>query len=178
MTDTKDFSIDPVSGILSVSSALDRERQSIYELRIRASDCKGKGTPDRPPLISSALVRVTIDDVNDNAPQFALPNMTTVKIREDVPIGTVVAVLTATDPDLGRGGQIVYSIVGDLSDKIFRVDRTTGTIRTAERLDFEQRQVHTVVVRAADQGTPELSTDTTVSLILFLFIYIIIIRTT
>lgn len=167
VTDTKDFSIDPVSGILSVSSALDRERQSIYELRIRALDCNGKGTPDRPPLISSALVRVTIDDVNDNAPQFALPNMTTVKIREDVPVGTVVAVLTATDPDLGRGGQIVYSIVGDLSDKIFRVDRTTGTIRTAERLDFEQRQVHTVVVRAADQGTPELSTDTTVSLILF-----------
>ncbi|XP_076387964.1 FAT atypical cadherin kugelei isoform X3 [Megachile rotundata] len=161
VTETNDFRVDPVTGVLSVFGRLDRERQEIYELRIRARDNGGKGT-DTPPLYSDALVRVTVDDVNDNAPTFALSSYT-VKIREDVPIWTVVAVVDATDPDEGAGGDVEYFLSDAMeSEGFFKVDKVSGTIRTVQSLDFEERQVHTLTVVARDRGEPSLSSETMV----------------
>jgi protocadherin Fat 1/2/3 len=162
VTDTEDFAVDPVTGVLTVASGLDRERQEVYELKIRATDGGGKYS-DKPPLYSDALVRVTIDDENDNAPSFALQTYT-VKVREDIPVGSVVAIVSATDPDVGQGGEVRYTLVGggDGGEGIFSVDRLSGTIRTVEALDFEERQVHSLTVRARDRGSPSLFTDTNV----------------
>lgn len=66
VTDTTDFQIDPDNGILYISSPLDRERQDLYELQIRASD-NGEHS-----LFSEALVRINVEDVNDNVPEFSL----------------------------------------------------------------------------------------------------------
>ncbi|CAH1993276.1 unnamed protein product [Acanthoscelides obtectus] len=114
VTDTKDFAVDKYSGVLTVASSLDRERQELYELRIRATDNGGKGS-DNLPLYSEALVRISIDDINDNVPKFSLPNYV-VKVREDIPKGTVVAVVTASDPDLGPEGE-VHSLVVFANDR-------------------------------------------------------------
>lgn len=161
VTETNDFRVDPVTGVLTVFGRLDRERQEIYELRIRAQDNGGKGT-DSPPLYSDALVRVTVDDVNDNAPSFALSTYT-VKIREDVPIWTVVAVVDATDPDEASGGDIEYFLSDAMeSEGYFKVDKMSGTIRTTQSLDFEERQVHTLTIVAKDRGEPSLSSETMV----------------
>ncbi|CAG9865047.1 unnamed protein product [Phyllotreta striolata] len=162
VTDTKDFSVDPSSGVLIVSNYLDRERQSLYELKIRATDGGGKGA-DNPPLHSEALVRISIDDINDNPPRFSLPNYA-VKIREDVPKGTVVASVTASDPDLGAEGDVVYSLEDSDSDGAFKIDSASGTIRTTKFLDFEERQVHGLVVRANDKGNPSLSSEASVTI--------------
>ncbi|XP_076298680.1 FAT atypical cadherin kugelei isoform X2 [Lasioglossum baleicum] len=160
-TETNDFRVDPVTGVLSVFGRLDRERQEIYELRIRAQDNGGKGT-DMPPLYSDALVRVTVDDVNDNAPTFALSSYT-VKVREDVPVWTVVAVVDATDPDEGAGGDIEYFLSDAMeSEGYFKVDKVSGTIRTTQSLDFEERQVHTLTIVAKDRGEPSLTAETMV----------------
>lgn len=159
VTETKDFKVDPISGVLSVFGKLDRERQEVYELKIRASDNGGHGL-DIPPLYSDALVRVTVDDINDNPPTFALPSYS-VKIREDVPVWCVVAVVEATDPDEGPGGEIEYSLSDSMdSEGFFKVDQVSGTVRTAKNLDFEQRQVHTVTIVAKDRGEPSLSSET------------------
>lgn len=161
VTDTKDFHVDKTTGILIVSNTLDRERQDLYELRIRATDGGGKG-PDNPPLYSEALVRISIDDINDNAPKFSLPNYS-VKIREDLPNGTVVAMVTASDPDLGPDGEVVYSLEDTDSEGTFKIDRLSGTIRTTKPLDFEERQVHSLIVYASDRGNPSLSSEATVT---------------
>lgn len=162
VTDTKDFSVDEVTGVLTVSNELDRERQDLYELHIRATDSGGKG-PDNPPLYSEALVRISIDDINDNAPKFSLSNYV-VKIREDIPKGTVVAVVTASDPDLGPEGEVLYSLEDTDSDGTFKIDRLSGTIRTTKPLDFEERQVHSLIVFANDKGNPSLSSEATVTI--------------
>ncbi|XP_049837416.1 fat-like cadherin-related tumor suppressor homolog isoform X3 [Schistocerca gregaria] len=163
VTDTDDFAVDARAGVLTVAAALDRERQDVYELKVRATDGGGGGGGDVPPLSSDAIVRILIDDVNDNAPAFALPSYT-VKAREDLPVGSVVAVVGASDPDVGAGGQVQYSLVGGAGDgdEAFSVDRLSGAVRTAAPLDFEERQVHTLVVRARDRGAPPLSSSTTV----------------
>ncbi|XP_053598514.1 fat-like cadherin-related tumor suppressor homolog isoform X2 [Microplitis demolitor] len=158
VTETKDFRVDPVSGVLSVYGKLDRERQEIYELKIRASDNGGSG--EVPPLYSDALVRVTVDDINDNPPTFPLPSYS-VKVREDIPVWSVVAIVEATDPDEGPGGEIEYSLSDTMdSEGYFKVDQLSGTVRTTRTLDFEQRQVHTITIVAKDRGEPSLSSET------------------
>lgn len=158
ITDTNDFRIDALTGVLTVNAELDRERTEVYELRVRATD--GAGRTDVTALHSEAIVRVTVDDINDNAPQFSLSDYT-VRVREDVPKGTVVAVVTASDPDTAGGGEILYSLSDD-SDSAFRIDKYSGTVRTTKALDFEARQVHSLVVRATDRGVPALSAETSV----------------
>lgn len=158
ITDTKDFHVDSVTGVLSVSAPLDRERQEMYELRIRATD--NGGNHEQSALFSDAIVRVTIDDINDNAPTFSLSDYT-VRIREDIPKGTVVAVVTASDLDSGPGGEVFYSLSED-SDQNFKIDKYSGTIKTTKMLDFEERQIHSLIVQASDRGTPSISSETSV----------------
>lgn len=158
VTDTKDFRVDSVSGILSIFSLLDRERQELYELRVRASD--NGGNDNQPCLYSEAIVRIIVDDINDNAPQFSLKDYN-LRVREDVPLYSVIAIVTATDMDSGPGGEIVYSL-SDNSDGNFRIDRHSGTIRTLKLLDFEERQIHSLTVRATDLGSPAISSETSV----------------
>ncbi|KAK0183285.1 hypothetical protein PV327_001340 [Microctonus hyperodae] len=159
VTETKDFKVDPITGVLSVFGKLDRERQELYELKIRVSDNGGHST-DVPPLYSDALVRVTVDDINDNPPTFALPSYS-VKVREDVPVWCVVAVVEATDPDEGTGSEIEYFLSDAMeSEGFFKVDQVSGAVRTTRRLDFEQRQVHTLTIIAKDHGEPSLSSET------------------
>lgn len=161
VTDTQDFAVDSSQGILYVANPLDRERQEVYELKVRATDGGGKDS-SKPPLYSDALIRVIVDDINDNSPAFALASYT-VKVREDVPTGTVFAVITATDPDVGEGGDVRYSLAQETDvDGVFLIDKLTGTLRTAKALDFEERQLHSLVVRARDRGTPPLMSETTV----------------
>lgn len=131
-----EFCVDRISGVLTVCSALDRERRALYELTVRATDGGG--------LHAEALVRVAVDDVNDNAPRFSL-SAYSARVREDVPIGTLVAVLEAFDPDLGAGGDITYTLPDQApEDAVFTVDKTSGTLRSAKRLDFEERQVRSI----------------------------------
>lgn len=160
ITDTDHFRVDSNSGILYVAAPLDRETQELYELKIKAYD-RASDPKDVESLHSEALVRIFIDDVNDNAPSFPM-NSYTVKSREDIPVGSVVAILDATDPDLGHGGDIRYSLFGETEvDSPFVIDRFTGTVRTVKPLDYEERQVHTLTVRARDRGTPSLTSEVT-----------------
>lgn len=154
--ETREFAVNPSTGLLYVATPLDRERQSFYELIVRASD----GANDLMSLHSDALVRITVDDVNDNAPNFSLPEYT-VRAREDIPVGTVIAILTATDPDLDSGGEVRYEIKSETdSENLFVIDRNTGTVRLKESLDYEERQIHRLTVTARDRGAPSLSSET------------------
>ncbi|XP_065574069.1 fat-like cadherin-related tumor suppressor homolog isoform X5 [Artemia franciscana] len=159
LTDTDDFRLDPHSGLLTVSAPLDREQNDYYELLIMARDMGDAINPISPVLTSQAMVRVKILDVNDNKPSFS-SNYQVVKIREDIPIGSVVAIISATDPDLGKGGEIKYSIEPTYpSENLdrFLIDSKTGTIRLNRNLDYEERQIYNITVKGEDHGEPHLS---------------------
>ncbi|XP_046644672.1 fat-like cadherin-related tumor suppressor homolog isoform X5 [Daphnia pulicaria] len=155
--ESSDLKLDPNTGLLTVSGQLDRERRDFYEVVVIARD----GSPNGPGLTAKALVRVRILDVNDVAPRFARP-WQVVKIREDMPVGAVVALVEASDPDLGLGGVVRYSLASSYASEIvdqFSIDKVTGTVRLARRLDFEDRSVYNLTVRAKDRGSPSLSSE-------------------
>lgn len=142
------FNVDKNTGLLTVVGPLDREITENYALRIWAKDASLDN-----PLMSSTVVYIRLEDVNDNAPQFGLTQFW-VKVREDLPLGSVVMVMSARDPDQGDGGRVAYEM---LEGGTFAVDPMTGVVRLARGLDFEQKQLYNVTIVARDQGDPPLT---------------------
>ncbi|KAG9335984.1 hypothetical protein JZ751_003383 [Albula glossodonta] len=148
VADMDQFSINEQTGVVKVKKELDRELHPVYVLKIAARD----QAVDEPQLISTVLLKVTLEDVNDNPPRFIPPNYR-VKVREDLPIGTVIMWLEAHDPDVGQSGQVRYSLV-DNGDGSFDVDKLSGAVRIVQNLDYEKRQVYNLTARAKDKGKP------------------------
>ena len=142
-----EFNIGLLDGVVRVVSPLDREQKAVYELQIEAYD-----TAPENPLRSVVNLTVNLQDINDNAPVFT-PSVYRVGIREDLPTGAVVMIVSARDDDLGGNGTVRYSLIGGASDK-FEIDRLTGAIRILEELDYESQQVYNMTVRARDRGDP------------------------
>ncbi|XP_054259787.1 fat-like cadherin-related tumor suppressor homolog [Macrosteles quadrilineatus] len=157
-TETDTFVIHPTTGVLYINTPPDREVRDCYEIKIRASD-RGNDKESRMALHAESILLVHVDDVNDNAPLFVKPSLT-VKVKEDMPVGSSVAVLEASDVDLGVNGEVVYSIRGNHS---FAVEPLSGALRLKYPLDYEERHVHLVNVTACDRVTPSLCTDAVVT---------------
>ena len=150
LTHGEDFSVESGSGLLKVKKSLDREKISEYTILVQAED-----SGQRHQLSSTATVFITLNDVNDNFPEF-VPKMQTVRVREDLPVGTVVTTLTAHDLDEGDNGRVTYKLV-DGADNKFQVDSLTGVVRIKEKLDYETTQVYNLSVRAEDHGEQPLA---------------------
>ena len=100
------FSIDKTSGSLRAVRALDRETADIYTLSIVATD---NGTPPRQ---SAVPVQISVRDVNDNKPQFA-DNAVSVSVEEDIEVGYLLTVVSATDLDAGINGTVSIRLLND-----------------------------------------------------------------
>lgn len=148
LTDTQQFAINSSTGIVYVADQLDRESKANYSLKIEARDKAESGQQ----LFSVVTLEVFLDDVNDCSPAF-IPSSYSVKVLEDLPVGTVIAWLETHDPDLGLGGQVRYSLVNDYNGR-FEIDKASGAIRLSKELDYEKQQFYNLTVRAKDKGRP------------------------
>ncbi|XP_014166941.1 protocadherin beta-15-like, partial [Geospiza fortis] len=132
---------------LVLEKALDREEQAEMGFCIIAVD---GGFPPRTGTIEISII---ILDANDNAPQF-MQERYIGKVLENMPVGSVVLTVLASDPDAGVNGDISYQLsqaVGQ-SDSAFVIDPITGEIKLTKPLDFETAQKHEMIVRATDGG--------------------------
>ncbi|XP_064581319.1 protocadherin gamma-A10-like [Zonotrichia leucophrys gambelii] len=132
---------------LVLAKALDREEAAFHELVLRAMD---GGDPART---GTARIRVTVVDANDNAPVFSQAEYT-VRVPEDVPVGSVLVAVTATDSDEGLNGQVKYRFhkISDRASELFNLDSETGEITVKDDLDFEEISSHELEVQAHDGG--------------------------
>uniref|UniRef100_A0A6I8R583 FAT atypical cadherin 1 n=1 Tax=Xenopus tropicalis TaxID=8364 RepID=A0A6I8R583_XENTR len=148
LTDTDIFTINSETGVIKAVAPLDREKQHTHLLKIEARD----QAENEPQLFSHVLLKVTVEDVNDNPPVF-IPSNYHVKVREDLPVGTVITWLDAYDPDVGLSGQVRFSLLEN-GDGKFEVDKVSGAVRIIQELDFEEKQVYNLTARAKDRGKP------------------------
>lgn len=122
-------------------------------------------------------------DKNDNPPEFSV-NPLVVSAKEDIPVGSLVTTLNATDPDRPDDAQpVIYSLVsvtalsnppstvsGTLSKNSiivsvpvnasqFRLESHTGRLILTEPLDREKSSEYQLTVRAVDRGLQPLTCD-------------------
>lgn len=136
-----DFTIEPTSGIVRTVRRLDRESVPFYELTAYAVD---RGVP---PQRTPVHIQVTVLDVNDNAPVFPADDFE-VLVKENSAVGSVVAQITATDPDEGTNAQIMYQIVEGNIPEIFQMDIFSGELTSLIDLDYEAHSEYVIVVQA------------------------------
>lgn len=146
------FVIDLRTGWLTVrdQELLNREARSSITLTIQALE---KQVPynERESGVGIVEVEVTLLDSNDNTPEFEKGNLYEFKISVDSPIGTVVGHISASDPDEGRNGMILYELQyprGENSVVPFKLDSNSGALHVAGPL---QRGRIAVFIEASDQ---------------------------
>ncbi|CAJ1052822.1 cadherin-23-like [Xyrichtys novacula] len=152
------FSIDPLSGMVSVAGELDRETRAEYELLVMAEDL------GRPAKSATASLLVQVSDINDNSPVFSSAEYL-VEVLEEEPVGTSVLTVTAADSDEGANGRVSYSILQQSppSDPaVFQLDSSNGTLRLAQTLDYSKVKMYSLIVQASDGGSPSLTGNSSV----------------
>ncbi|XP_023390680.1 protocadherin gamma-B5-like, partial [Pteropus vampyrus] len=128
---------------LILEKPLDREQLSYHNLILTALD------GGDPPLSGTTELRVQVTDANDNRPIFN-QDIYRVSLRENVPLGTTVLQVSATDLDEGVNSEITYSFYR--TGQIFRLNSKSGEITTLRTLDFEEIKEYSIVVEARDGG--------------------------
>lgn len=156
MESTPEFRIDPITGAIITVMQLDRESKAGHTLVVTATD---HGTPS---LSDSTNVEIEVLDVNDNSPKFKESSYQA-SINENLPAGTRVIQISATDIDAGINGQVKYTFEGGNSgEDAFVVDEISGIVRTNKILDRESVAKYDLTLYAVDNGIPRRSTPVSI----------------
>ena len=137
------------------SRTFDREKKSTYSFDVQASD---GGQYDRRS--ERARIKVTIGDINDNAPVFQ-----EVPYRVNLTVGSSsgihVLTVVADDKDIGPNGDVSYRFSSASDTKaleLFRISGTTGYITSKQTLGIDAVGYHNLKVVASDEGSTSHST--------------------
>lgn len=142
--------IDKTTGVVAVTEAL-AERCGEYDATIRASDSNGAALS----LYSELSLRLIIDSVNRKPPRFPIDGQEVV-LPEDIPAGSVVAIMTTIESG------VTYTL-SDTSS--FTIDQATGVVRVASALNYRAKRFHPLTVRAVDSAGLSAAADLHVSLV-------------
>ena len=141
------FSIGRHSGLIRLndSGLLDFETTAGYSLTVAVTDA---GHAD---FSSTARILINVSDVNE-APVI---NGAYLTAPENTASGSVIATLTAADPD---GSPVILEIIAGNGSGVFALDPTDGFLTIANTAQFTvaANPQFTLVVRARDNGLPFL----------------------
>uniref|UniRef100_A0A8C2XEG4 Cadherin-12 n=1 Tax=Cyclopterus lumpus TaxID=8103 RepID=A0A8C2XEG4_CYCLU len=146
---------DTREGIISLKKPLNYERKKTYTLHI-----EGTNTHVDPRFSylgsfkDTATLKITVGDV-DEAPVFSIDHYI-MDVYENSPSGTEVGAVTARDPD-SRNSPVRYFLDSkEEGVRLFRIDESSGLIRTTQPLDREDVSWHNITVMASEVGSPSL----------------------
>ncbi|XP_065411847.1 protocadherin beta-1-like isoform X3 [Chrysemys picta bellii] len=143
---------------------LDREKVSEYNITITARDL---GTPS---LSTEERIVVKISDINDNSPEFSQTSYT-MYVRENNGPAVLIGKVNAFDSDSEQNAKVTYSLlpseVGGFSLLSYiSINSENGNVYALRSMDYEQRKEFQVAVRAADGGSPPLSSEVIVRVVI------------
>ncbi|XP_006777088.1 PREDICTED: protocadherin gamma-B5 [Myotis davidii] len=128
---------------LILEKPLDREQQNHHRLVLTALD------GGDPPLSGTTELQIQVTDANDNPPVFK-QDVYRVRLSENVPPGTTVLQVSATDLDEGLNSEITYSL--SRTGQVFQLNSKSGEITTSRTLDYEEIKEYSLVVEGRDGG--------------------------
>lgn len=144
------FRIRPTSGVIQTKGIpFDREEQEYYDLVVEARR-------EHDSLhVARVMVRVQIEDVNDNAPVFVgLPYYAAVQVKSEP--GSSIFRVMALDGDKGINGNVSYYLKDDHGH--FEINQQTGSLHLKRSFESDLSNVeYHIVIYARDCGYPPLS---------------------
>nr|XP_056718821.1 protocadherin beta-16-like isoform X7 [Euleptes europaea] len=148
---------------LVTQSPLDREKVPEYNITITATD---RGSHR---LTSRRTIMVLISDVNDNSPLFEKAKYEMQLWENNIP-GLLMGSVHAVDLDVEQNAQVTYSLVpgngsGAPVASYVSINSETGNLYVLRSLDYEQIKEFQVTVRASDGGTPPLSSEVVIRVV-------------
>ncbi|XP_043112461.1 protocadherin gamma-A11-like [Puntigrus tetrazona] len=149
---------------LVTDQPLDREKISEYNITVTAID---EGSPS---FSINKTLTLKISDVNDNAPVFQSQSYTAYVMENNSP-GVSVLSVKAHDKDSGNNARISYfledNLVNGVSASTFiSVNAESGEILAVRSFDYEQTKEFKIRVKAQDGGSPPLSSNVSVKIII------------
>ncbi|XP_034721899.1 protocadherin Fat 3a isoform X4 [Etheostoma cragini] len=144
------FRIRPTSGVIQTTGIpFDREEREFYELVVEA-----KREHDRLH-VARVMVRVQVEDINDNAPVFVgLPYYAAVQVEAEP--GSPIFRVMAVDSDKGINGEVSYYLKDDHGH--FEINRQSGGLSLKRAFESDLSNVeYQMVIYARDGGYPPLS---------------------
>ncbi|XP_060598712.1 cadherin-23-like [Ruditapes philippinarum] len=152
------FGIHQNNGTIFVKGKLDRETAARIILMLQVTDVNAQ---KNLPQTAKATLTITLEDVNDNIPEFTNKSYQ-FSIIENARNEAILGTVKATDKDINR--TITYSLTGGSTDK-FKINSKTGILSKIGELDRENRTVVYVNVTATDNGIPPNCKDVNVSIV-------------
>ncbi|XP_024067781.2 protocadherin beta-1-like [Terrapene carolina triunguis] len=161
------FSAKPTSKnsySLVTENTFDREKVSEYNITITARDL---GTPS---LSTEERIIVKISDINDNSPEFSQTSYM-MYVRENNGPAVLIGKVNAFDSDSEQNAKVTYSLwpaeVGGLPQLSYiSINSENGNVYALRSMDYEQIGSFQVAVRAADGGSPPLSSEVIVRVVI------------
>ncbi|XP_029367989.1 protocadherin gamma-A5-like isoform X9 [Echeneis naucrates] len=149
---------------LVTDSELDRERSSEYNITVTCSD---EGVPS---LSSSVTLNLQISDVNDNPPVFERSSYEAYIVENNTP-GLSIFTVRARDADWNQNARVSYiledsSVNGVPVSSYVSVSADSGVIHAVRSFDYEQIKDFQFHVKAQDGGSPPLSSNVTVKILI------------
>ncbi|XP_034037002.1 protocadherin gamma-A3-like [Thalassophryne amazonica] len=149
---------------LVTDSAFDRERVPEYNITMKATDSGSSS------LSSTMTLRLRISDVNDNAPVFDKESYVA-HVMENNPPGMSIFTVKAHDVDGNQNARISYFLqetqVGASPVSSFvTINSESGAIHAVRSFDYEQIKQLLLTVKAQDGGSPPLSSNVTVKIVI------------
>ncbi|XP_036940813.1 cadherin-7-like isoform X2 [Acanthopagrus latus] len=157
------FNIDSRSGVITTARPLDRETVSLHNISLLATESLDQSQ------VGKAVVLISVTDVNDNAPSFAVEYETFV--CENTEPGQIIQTLSAVDRDEPEDGHhFLFSLTAEAAGNLnftLRDNKDNTASVLTQHGGFLQRDqlVHFLPVVISDGSSPSLSSTNMLSII-------------
>lgn len=150
------------TGIVTTIASLDHEMQSRFEFRVVAKD------NGMPSLNNSVCVVVEVLDENDNAPHFTFPkiNPYTMEVHYPQLSSHNITQLRASDNDSRENAFLKFEIIAGNEKQLLAINQYTGLLYFNRAVTQQDAGFYDLQLLVRDSGSPSLSTNTALSLIL------------
>uniref|UniRef100_A0A672L2D7 Cadherin 7 n=1 Tax=Sinocyclocheilus grahami TaxID=75366 RepID=A0A672L2D7_SINGR len=155
------FNVDALTGVISTAKALDRELNSVHNITIFATENQD------PSQVGRGIALITVMDINDNAPVFAIEYETL--LCENAAPGQVIQTISAVDKDEPLSSHRFYfslAFSAANNDNFTLRDNKDNTASVlTKRAGFrrQEQSLYLLPVLIEDSGSPALSSTNTLS---------------
>ena len=137
--DNNSFTVT-TNGVLKNASVFNYESKTSYSIKVRVTDAGG--------LTYDGTFTINVTNVNETPTNISLSSSS---ISENVPTGTTIGTLSATDPD--AGDTFTYSLYDTATypdNSSFSI--VSGVLKTAAIFNYETKSSYSIRVRVTDAG--------------------------